>query len=260
MIQTLSHTLADRPLVVTQEGGFLRLGFNQAARGNALSAEVVDALLERITALHPGGPVHTVVLSGSGKHFCTGFDLANLETESEASLAMRFIRLEMLLGALWHAPVRTIAVAQGKTWGAGADMFVACDVRMCTQDATFRFPGPAFGVVLGTGRLFARVGREAARELTVGAATFSSDQALATGLSSRIVASPCVDAAIASLPAETLEAETSAVLRQITCPDHRDADLAALARSVCGGQTKARIIAYRSAQLQAVKPLKESSA
>lgn len=253
MIQAANYALADRPLLVTQEGGYLRLQLNQPARGNALSEEVVDELLEIITALHPGGPVHSVVLSGSGKHFCTGFDLANLETESDASLAMRFIRLEMLLGALWHAPVRTVAVAQGKTWGAGADMFVACDVRMCTQDATFRFPGPAFGVVLGTGRLLARVGRDTARELTIGAATLNGDQAHAIGLSSRIVTSSCVDSAIPSLPAEVLDANTSAALRNITCPDHRDADLAALARSVCSGQIKERIIAYRSAQLQAIK-------
>ena len=46
-----------------------------------------------------------------------------------------------------------MAVATGRAWGAGADLFASCDIRACTPDASFRFPGTAFGIVLGTRRL-----------------------------------------------------------------------------------------------------------
>jgi|tagenome__1003787_1003787.scaffolds.fasta_scaffold20936938_2 enoyl-CoA hydratase len=253
MVTTNDDNPRARPLEISGSRGVLHLQLNDPGRGNALSSEMVDRLLEAISGLDEAGAVHTVVFHGSGKHFCTGFDLADLESETDESLAMRFIRLEMLLGAIWHAPVRTVAVAHGRTWGAGADIFVACDTRLCTSDATFRFPGPAFGVVLGTRRLLSRVGRDAARGLTVDGEVWNVERALAAGLGSEVVEAADLQSVLARLALPVADADTAATLRQITSPDHRDSDLAALVRSVSGGQTKARITAYRTAQLEAAK-------
>ena len=68
--------------------------------------------------------------------------------------------------------------ATGRAWGAGADLFASCDIRACAPDATFRFPGTAFGIVLGTRRLVELVGWDRARPLVTEGATH--DAAAAT--------------------------------------------------------------------------------
>lgn len=56
---------------------------------------------------------------------------------------------------------------QGRAYGAGADLVAACDIRVATEEAIFRFPGWRFGIGLGTRRLVNRIGATAAQELLV---------------------------------------------------------------------------------------------
>jgi enoyl-CoA hydratase/carnithine racemase len=136
-------------LQIRTEQGVACLTLDRAERGNALSAELVDALTQAVRQSSADESVHTMAFIGSGKHFCTGFDLTDLQTQSEGDLLLRFVRVEALLDAVWRAPVRTVAIACGRTWGAGADLFAACDLRLLTADTSFRFPGAGFGLVLG---------------------------------------------------------------------------------------------------------------
>ena len=76
----------------------------------------------------------------------------------------------------------TIAIAHGRTLGAGADLFVACDRRIALTGSSFSFPGPGFGLVLGTARLAQRIGRDAARALLVAGRSIDADEALAREL------------------------------------------------------------------------------
>jgi enoyl-CoA hydratase/carnithine racemase len=102
---------------------------------------------------------------GEGPQFCTGFDLAHNEAQSDGDLLLRRVRVEQLLQAFASAPVRTGGYAHGRTWGAGADLFAACDLRVAHASATFRSPGAPFGLVLGTHRLAQRVGPDGTRTL-----------------------------------------------------------------------------------------------
>ncbi len=156
-------------------------------RGNALSAEATGALMASVSAALADPAVHTLVLRGRGRHFCTGFDLSALETETDATLRARFVALERLLQAVWHAPVRTVAFATGRAWGAGADLFASCDIRACAPDATFRFPGSAFGIVLGTRRLVELIGWDRARALVTEGAMHDAAAAKAATLVTDIV-------------------------------------------------------------------------
>jgi len=128
------------------------------------------------------GSTHTILLSGSGRHFCTGFDLGTLDEASDADLLARLISIEQLLDRLWRAPVRTAAVASGRCWGAGADLVAVCDQRIVTPDASFRFPGAGFGIVLGSRRLALRVGLDQARRLISQGETLDAAGALQEGL------------------------------------------------------------------------------
>ena len=159
-----------------QASGVLTLTMNRPERGNALSAELVEALLEALRAAMADDAVHTAVLRGAGRHFCTGLDLSDLDQTSDAELLWRLVRIEMLLSLVWHAPKRTVAVAQGRTWGAGADLLVACEQRVVLPGAALRFPGAQFGIVLGTRRLALRMGSAAARAVEHGACTSAAQR------------------------------------------------------------------------------------
>jgi len=77
-----------------------------------------------------------------------------------------------------------MAIAHGRNFGAGADLFVACDVRVAAPGTTFRMPGLRFGLQLGTRRLAQRIGNEAARGVLAESRTLDADAALELGFAS----------------------------------------------------------------------------
>jgi enoyl-CoA hydratase/carnithine racemase len=227
-------------LLSTRSEGVATLTMNRPERGNALSLALVEALLDGVNAALEDDEVHTLVLRGQGRHFCTGLDLSDLDRASDATLLWRLVRIETLLAAVWHAPKRTVAVAQGRTWGAGADLFAACEQRVALPGATLRFPGAQFGIVLGTRRLALRMGSDTARALLTQGGELSTTQALACGLATH--------AEEPGWAAPPVDAETGAALRAATRAadggDQRDADLAALVRSAARPGLVARVRRY----------------
>ncbi|MFD2857556.1 enoyl-CoA hydratase/isomerase family protein [Seohaeicola zhoushanensis] len=128
------------PLRVSDGEGHRLLTLDRPDKGNALSEELTDAL-DAACVQAVADDVPLLVLAGAGRHFCTGFDLADLEELSDGDLLARFVRIEMMLDRLWQLPVPTLAIAKGRTMGAGADIFVACQRRVAVEGASFAFPG-----------------------------------------------------------------------------------------------------------------------
>ena len=233
-------------LSTEQLPGITTLTLQRPERGNALGPELVEALISAAEAAMADQSVHTLVLRGAGRHFCTGLDLTDLATLSDGDLLLRLVRIETLLALLWHAPIRTVALAHGRTWGAGADLFAVCEQRLVNPDATLRFPGAQFGIVLGTRRLAERIGGDAARALVLEGGELDAPQALALGLATQLG-----DTA-AELAAPRPDAATARAIRSATRADCRDTDLAALVRSAARPGLQTRITAYRARLLAAV--------
>lgn len=217
-------------------------------RGNALDAAMVERLHEAVDVALARS-ARLIILRGRGRNFCTGLSLDDLDTASDGDLALRVIRIELLLQRLHSCPVSTMAVAVGRTFGAGADLFVACDYRVAVEGSSFSFPGPSFGLVLGTARLAARIGDDATRRLLLSGAVTPASDALRLGLATAVLEeagiSEAVDAAGAA--ARRLEPQTVLALHARTRRSDPDADLAALVRSAARPGLKERIQAYRAA-------------
>lgn len=224
------------------DGPAWTLTLDHPERGNALGDALVEGLHAGLDAALAGG-ARLVILRGSGRNFCTGLDMGDLETASEGDLALRIIRIELLLQRVAGLPVTTACVAQGRVFGAGADLFAACDHRVALPGSSFAFPGPAFGLVLGTARLAALVGDGPARRLLLAGAPMAAEEALRLGLATA-AEEGALDAARAA--ATRLDAETVAALHGRTRRADDAGDLAALARSVARPGLKARIAAYRA--------------
>ncbi|WP_170981485.1 enoyl-CoA hydratase/isomerase family protein [Nocardioides dongxiaopingii] len=184
---------------------------DRPGRANALSAELVEALHTTLDEAERAAP-QALVLRGNARHFAAGFDLGGLEHETDATLALRFLRVGVLLERLLAAPYVTVAVADGAAVGAGADLVLACDHRLVAPEVTLRFPGSAFGVALGTVRR-AELGAVPATGVPADLA-----DALRTPFSPR--------------PSHDSDAELAALARSVSVPGLRDRIAAHAARTL----------------------------
>jgi enoyl-CoA hydratase len=236
---------AAAPLLCEQAGGVLTLTLDRPEKMNALSAPLVDALLEKVEAAYRDG-TRLLVLRGNGKNFSAGFDMGGFEEQSEGDLLLRFVRLEQLLQAVHHAPFETLVLAHGKNFGAGVDLIGVCSRRVATADSTFRMPGLKFGLVLGTHRFALQVGGDTARDILAESKTFGADEGRRIGFLTEVLATaewPAVVERIAAAGA-ALPPDSRARLVAATRSDTRDADLAELVRSASAAGLKERIRKY----------------
>lgn len=234
-------------LTVERRGDIATLTMNRPDKRNALSADLVEALLTRVRAAVDDG-TRLLVLRGHGKNFSAGFDFSGYESQSEGDLVHRFVRIELLLQEIHHAPFETLALAHGKNFGAGVDILVACARRLATPDATFRMPGPSFGVILGARRLATRVDPSWAHRVLTQSLEVDAEAALSAGLLTDVAETDAWPSRVTDTAraAGQLPPASRAALGRVLVPDTRDSDLADLVRSVSTPHLKERIRAFRS--------------
>ena len=243
---------------VLRDGLVTRATLARPDKGNSLSGHLVRELTDAVEACHADG-TRALLIDAQGPNFCTGFDLSDLESETDDSLLARFVRVELLLQKVHRAPFVTAALAHGKTWGAGADLFAACTMRWATADATFAFPGAAFGLVLGSGRLGALVGPAHASCWILSGRLVTQPQASAAGLVQHVV-DPAQPTDLEQTLATSVQRLDSITQSQVLAALHPrseadDAtDLARLVASAARPGLKERILAYRLATASARPP------
>jgi len=233
-------------LIRKHEGHVTRLTLNRPQKANALSASLVEALLDAVEYAGSDG-TRLLILDSAGDHFSAGFDFSAYLEQSEGDLALRFIRIETLLQQLYHSPFETMVLAHGKIFGAGADLVASCGVRVAAPGTTFRMPGLRFGVVLGTRRLACRIGADQARAILSASRTFDSDEALKLNFVTRLAAPQEWPALIAATRAscDLLSPAAAAALHRQPTDDSRAEDMAALVRSVSAPGLKERIRLFK---------------
>jgi enoyl-CoA hydratase/carnithine racemase len=232
-------------LRIEQDDAVLQLTLQRPDSANALDSNLTEALLGAITQPRD---VRLCIVRGAGRHFCSGFDLADLDSSSDADLLWRLLRIETLLQAVYHAPFATVALAQGQVIGAGADLFAACWRRVAAPDARFRMPGWNFELALGTRRLVHLIGQDAARDLLIDTKVLSADESRRCGLATDIASQVEWPVLVAESRkrATALPPRALARMLDLTAADSRDEDIAAIVQTAGRPGLKQRIIAYRN--------------
>ncbi|MBP6019365.1 MAG: enoyl-CoA hydratase/isomerase family protein [Burkholderiaceae bacterium] len=242
-------------LTIQRVGTTVRITLNRPEAANSLSREMVQALQEIVYRSYQDGTT-LLVLAGEGRHFCAGFDLSQLESEDDDSLLARFVRIELLLQSVRAAPFTTLALGHGRIMGAGADLFAACEQRWLVGDATLCFPGAAFGLVLGTGRLTRLVGTNLARDWISSGCNIEPTDALSSGLATASIDTTTLSAALSRLTERSIRLDS--VTRQSIYfasgegPATLAEDLQALVQSAARSGLKERIQQYRAQARKAV--------
>ncbi len=228
--------------------GVVTLLLRRPDRANALNSALVEDLHGALDSALEQEP-SLLVLRGEGRNFCAGFDFTGFEDLSVAELAWRFVRIEQLLQRLTHAPCATMSLAQGGCFGAGADLVVACGMRVATPEARFRMPGWCFGLALGTRRLARRVGEFGALRMLEGAAILDAAAACELSLVDEIRSADAWESCIAKAraTARVLDSGARRRLTEILTGDTRAADMSSLIASLTAGDLKARIRTFRAA-------------
>lgn len=187
---------AETELLETVRDGVAILTMHRPDRLNALSRGMLDAMLEALRRFAEDPAVGVVVLTGSGRAFCSGGDVKAMAEGREAEGGTledreQALRARMEVSRWLHEmPKPTIAMVRGAAAGAGLSMALACDLRIAGDSARF---GTAFARVGYSGDfggsffLTRLVGTAKARELYFTADMIDAQQALALGMVNRVV-------------------------------------------------------------------------
>lgn len=113
--------------------------------------EEIRDLFGRFDEVLPGAK--TVVLTGTGKHFCAGNDLEEFLTLTEANSAGRMRLVRDAFASIYDCPVPVIGAVRGAALGTGVGIAASCDVVVAGESARFGTPEVSVGVMGGARHL-----------------------------------------------------------------------------------------------------------
>lgn len=197
------------------------------AKRNAQSPALWRALTEAGRMLP--GSVRVVVLRGEGVSFSAGLDrqaftpegfdgepsFLDLARGSDAELDAAIARYQEAFTWWRRTDVVTVAAVQGHAIGAGFQLALACDLRVCAQDVQFAMRETSLGLVpdlTGTKPLVELVGYARALEICATGRFVHADEAERTGLANVVVPAAELDATVADLVAALLASPRNAVI------------------------------------------------
>ena len=204
-------------LLVSLDGGVATVALNRPDRGNGLTTELKERLLDALGKLGDDPSVRAVVLTGSGRSFCVGQDLReHADTLSrDASTAFETVERHYnpIVTLLAGMPKPVIAAINGACVGAGLGFALACDLRIAADTAKFGTAFTAIGLTCDSGlsvTLALAVGAARASELVLLGETFGAEEALAWGLVARVVPAAELSGAAAEMAARLAAGPTAA--------------------------------------------------
>jgi enoyl-CoA hydratase len=222
----------DGPVLLTEDvGPVRRLTLNRPASLNALSGELMDALDEAFAAAANDDEVRVVILRGTGRAFCAGYDLkqdAEEGTKDAAEWHRELDRDTRRLLRILELPKPVIASVHSFCLAGGTDLMLACDLAVASDDALFGYVDIRFGSGIVSMFLPWVVGVRAAKELVfTGEDRIPAAEALRIGLVNRVVPRDQLDDATMAL-ADEIASNEPFVVRTMKASINRVWQLAGL--------------------------------
>ncbi len=178
---------AAQVVLAERRGDVLLLTLNRPERLNALNGALNHYLGVAVSGAEAAG-VNVIVVTGAGRRsFCAGGDMLEMSgVESNATPLPPPDQRMSGTEELSRTPLPVIAAINGYCYGGGARLAVACDIRLASEEATFRLPGSEYGLVVAAATLPRLVGASRAKEWIYTARKFDAAEALAAGLVSSL--------------------------------------------------------------------------
>ncbi len=228
--------MADELVKVERSGDYLTVRLNRPEKGNAINNGMLAALDKAFASAEQDNSVRALLLTGEGKHFCAGIDLAEghrvdtTEVGGGISLETVFHRLEAL-------PIPTVSVIRGAALAGGLELGLHCDLRVAAENARLGMPVAKVGLIPPfdfTRKLIEIIGASATAYLLFSAEPVDGKRALALGMVNEVAPEAEVEAAgrkllekiagNAPLSLRTIKATLRRCMRDAFLAEHKDLD------------------------------------
>jgi methylglutaconyl-CoA hydratase len=180
-----------KTLLVTHDGSIVTITLNRPDKRNAISYELIEELLAALGEV-ANSSARVLILTGSGKAFCSGMDLDNLKAlagrSPERSLKDSEI-MAHLFRSLYDFPRPTIAAVNGAAIAGGCGFATLCDFTLAVPEAKFGYTEVRIGFVpaIVSTFLLRQVGEKHARDLLLTGRMVGTEEAYRIGLINEIV-------------------------------------------------------------------------
>jgi 2-(1,2-epoxy-1,2-dihydrophenyl)acetyl-CoA isomerase len=199
--------MSDSPLVFFLDAGVATLRFNRPQVFNSVNKEVALALQQHLRACQQDASVRAVLLTGTGKAFCAGQDLAEItgpDSPEVADIVEKLYNPIVQLIRDLEKPV--VAAVNGVAAGAGANLALACDVVVAKESAAFIQAFSKIGLVPDSGGTYflpRLIGLQRASALMLTGDKVSAAEAVQMGMIYR------------AYPDETFDQEVAALVQKL---------------------------------------------
>lgn len=173
-------------LLDTDQDGIALLTVNRPDKLNALNSTVLRELEHAASQIEQDNNVRTVILTGAGeKAFVAGADIKELNTLSRTTGEELSQRGQEVFSRFENLGKPVIALVNGYALGGGAELAMACHIRIATENAVFGLPEVGLGLIPGYGgtqRLPVLVGKAKAMEMILTGGQVKAEEARSLGL------------------------------------------------------------------------------
>ncbi|MCI0399674.1 MAG: enoyl-CoA hydratase-related protein [Chloroflexi bacterium] len=187
---------------VKWDGVVATVALNRPESHNAFNPPMIAGLTAVFRELGQREDVRLVVLTGNGRSFCAGADLATMRATADYTFDENVADAQAIFDLMWaldSCPKPVIGRVNGAAIGGGAGLVSCCDVVVAVERATFAFSEARLGLVPAVISPFvlARIGVSHGRELFLTGERFDARRAQQIGLVHHVVAEEELDAAVA---------------------------------------------------------------
>jgi enoyl-CoA hydratase/carnithine racemase len=194
------------------EQGIALIRLERPKARNAINTQMLTELLEHLAVARGDEAVRVLVFSSADSlGFSAGADVRE-QLDHDAHVR-RMQLFSDLYDAVVGFPKPTIAACHGDVVGGGAEIAIACDMRVGGANLRMRFPGAALGMPVGPARLVTLCGLAAAKYLLFSSRTVGADEALRIGLVNRVAPAAATEESALSLAAGVAAHPPEAVAR-----------------------------------------------
>jgi enoyl-CoA hydratase len=156
---------------------------------NALNKQVLEEIEEAFSGLEKDDEVLAIILTGTGKSFVAGADIAFMQGLNAHEGREFGMFGQKVMSKIYDTPKPVIAAVNGFALGGGLELALACDIRIASEKALFGQPEVSLGITPGFGgtqRLVRQVGLGKAKELIFSGENIKADEAEKIGLVERV--------------------------------------------------------------------------
>ncbi|GAB4013470.1 MAG: crotonase/enoyl-CoA hydratase family protein [Bdellovibrio sp.] len=179
---------------------------NRPEAMNAWTSDMIQEFIAQMNRLDHRDDIHVIVVTGTGKAFCSGGDIKAMKDQSgmfagdQNELRRHYeFGIQQIPKMMEQLQTPVVAMINGHAIGAGLDLALMCDLRICAREVKLGETFVKLGLVPGDGGtyfLIRTVGFAKACEMALTGKTYSADEALSFGLVHQVVDSDKLEATV----------------------------------------------------------------